>query len=190
MKRRKKPPADEIIRYYEIEQSKLLLDFEKVALFTEHPTSLGSFRERRLRQFLREFTPSQLSVHTGFVSDWNPNSGKIVDRQSRQVDCLVFDAQTLRPLLQTDDYAIILPQALYAAEGAALAAEDSFMQRPQLGLNFRPHLAERQAECPRMLIAEDRTIAIVVNHHKIWTPTHSHRKTRSEHEVHNQREDR
>jgi hypothetical protein len=115
MTRRNEPQTDEIIRYYEIEQSKLLLDFEKVALFTKHPTSLGSFRERRLRQFLREFTPSQLTVDTGFVSIWKPHSGRITDSQSRQIDCLVFDAQTLRPLLQTDDYAIISPEALYGA---------------------------------------------------------------------------
>jgi hypothetical protein len=115
MARRNEGKMNEIIRYYEIEQSKLMLDFEKVALFTQHPTSLGSFRERRLRQFLREFSPSQLTVHTGFVSVWNPHSGKISDHQSRQIDCLVFDAQTLHPLLQTDDYAIIAPSALYAA---------------------------------------------------------------------------
>ena len=70
MAKPKAPRTDEIIRYYEIEQSKLLLDFEKVALFTDHSTSLGSFRERRLRQYIREFTPSQLSVDTGFVSMW------------------------------------------------------------------------------------------------------------------------
>jgi hypothetical protein len=115
MARKNEPQADEIIRYYEIEQSKLLLDFEKIALFTKHPTSLGSFRESRLRQFLREFTPSQLTVDTGFVSVWEPHSGRITDSQSRQIDCLVFDAQTVRPLLQTDDYAIISPEALYAA---------------------------------------------------------------------------
>ena len=115
MAKPKAPRTDEIIRYYEIEQSKLLLDFEKVALFTDHSTSLGSFRERRLRQYIREFTPSQLSVDTGFVSMWKRDSGKIADARSRQIDCLVFDAHTVRPLLQTDDYAIISPEAFYAA---------------------------------------------------------------------------
>ncbi|MBH5371008.1 DUF6602 domain-containing protein [Bradyrhizobium glycinis] len=115
MKKSSQGPAEEVIRFYEIEQAKLLLDFEKVALFTKHPTSLGQFRESRLRQYLRDFTPSRLTVGTGFVSTWNQGSGKISDDQSKQIDCLVFDSQTFSPLLHTDDYSIIFPEAFYAA---------------------------------------------------------------------------
>jgi len=107
--------ANQIKRFYEIEQAKLILDFEKITLFTTHPTSLGSFRERRLRQYLKDFTPRQLSVESGFVSTWEPLSGRITDKQSRQIDCLVFDATKRQMLLATDDFAIIEPESLYAA---------------------------------------------------------------------------
>jgi len=66
---------NKIYQFYEIEQSKLLLDFEKIALFTKHPGSLGAFREARLRKYLKDLTPGALSVGSGFVSVWDdPNS--------------------------------------------------------------------------------------------------------------------
>jgi len=102
-------------RYYEIEQQKLLLDFEKVALFTQHPTSLGTFRERRLRQYLRDFTPLQLSLSTGFVIQSSPDAGVITERVSRQIDCLVHDESKRHPELRTDDYVVIRPDAMFAA---------------------------------------------------------------------------
>jgi hypothetical protein len=102
-------------RFYEIEQQKLFLDFEKVALFTRHPTSLGTFRESRLRQYLRDFTPKQLSMGTGFVSAFDTLSESGDFAQSRQVDCLVFDETQRHPELRTDDYVIIRPEALFAA---------------------------------------------------------------------------
>jgi len=104
-----------IAAFYEIEQGKLLLDFQKFRLFTQHPGSIGTFRERRLRQYLREVTPSRLSVGTGFVSHWIPKSGNIVDAQSRQIDCLIHDETQNAPYLRTEDYAIIRPEALFAS---------------------------------------------------------------------------
>ncbi len=99
-------------RVYEIEQQKLLLDFEKIALFTNHPTSLGTFRESRLRQYLREFTPRQLEMGMGFVTAYDASNRP---SQSRQVDCLVFDESKRHPELRTPDYAIVQPEAVFAA---------------------------------------------------------------------------
>lgn len=100
-------------RFYEIEQQKLLLDFEKVALFTQHPTSLGTFRENRLRQYLRDFTPRHLSLGTGFISEFDDHGSLVA--QSRQIDCMVFDENRYHPELRTEDYAIIRPEAFFAA---------------------------------------------------------------------------
>lgn len=110
-----KPDKNLIAIFYEIEQQKLLLDFKKIELFTRHPGSLGTFRERRLRQYLRDNTPNQLTIGSGFISRSLPLSGNVVDSQSRQVDCLVFDEMKHVPHLRTDDYTIISPDALYAA---------------------------------------------------------------------------
>lgn len=106
--------SDQVHRFYEIEQQKLLLDFEKISLFTRHPTSLGSYRESRLRQYLRDFTPRQLTLGTGFISVCTTN-GLVSDSQSRQIDCLVFDETRRHPELRTDDYVIVRPEAVYAA---------------------------------------------------------------------------
>lgn len=105
---------NKIYQFYEIEQSKLLLDFEKIALFTKHPGSLGAFREARLRKYLKDLTPGALSVGSGFVSVWDDHSGNIVDAQSRQVDCLVYDGNLEVPLLVSDDFVIVDPNSIYA----------------------------------------------------------------------------
>ena len=104
-----------ISAFYEIEQQHLLLDFKKIELFTRHPGSIGTYRERRLRQYLRDNTPNQLTIGSGFISKSLPLSGKVVDSQSRQVDCLVFDELKHVPHLKTDDYTIVNPESLYAA---------------------------------------------------------------------------
>jgi len=121
-------------RFYEIEQQKLFLDFEKIALFTRHPTSLGTFRESRLRQYLREFTPKQLSMGTGFVAVCK-SVGVICDSQSRQIDCLVFDETKRHPELRTDDYVIVRPEAMYAA--IEVKSELTFYKQkgPKSGVN-------------------------------------------------------
>jgi hypothetical protein len=106
---------DVIAAFYEIEQEKLLLDFRKIELFTRHPGSIGTFRERRLKQYLREVTPTQLSVGSGFISNWFSHEHNAAYVQSRQVDCLIFDETRNVPYLHTGDYTIIKPEAFYAA---------------------------------------------------------------------------
>lgn len=107
--------SSSVKRYYEIEQNKLLLDFEKVSLFTSHPTSLGTFREQRLRQYLRDFTPTQLSLSSGFITAGNEVSETAMNLSSRQVDCLVFDEHQRHADFRTEDYVIIGPEQLFAA---------------------------------------------------------------------------
>lgn len=102
-------------RFYEIEQQKLMLDFEKVALFTSHGPSLGAFREHRLRQYIRDFTPHSLEIGSGFVTRTLEGSGRLIDDQTRQIDCLVYATKDRQPVLQTDDYVIVEPEAVYAA---------------------------------------------------------------------------
>ncbi len=72
---------------------------------------------------------------------------------------------------------------VFGKKGAALAGKNRLMQRPELRLDFGPHLVKRQAESPRMLLAKNRLIAVVVDHREIGPPPHRHRKARCEHDV-------
>lgn len=107
--------ASAAARFYELELQKLLIDFEKVALFTTHPTALGTYRERRLRQYLRDFTPMQLSLSTGFAVDPALDASDMSGPRSRQIDCLVYDETRRHPELRTDDYVVVRPEAMFAA---------------------------------------------------------------------------
>ena len=65
-------------------------------------------------------------------------------------------------------------------EGAAFARQHRAVQRRELLLQFRPGVAERNAERVRMLLAEHRQIAVVVDEDEVRPPAHRHRELRGE----------
>ena len=71
------------------------------------------------------------------------------------------------------------PQIL-GEERAALAGEDRTMDRLELLLQLRPRLAERQPERIRVLVAEDRQVAVIVDQHEVRPPAQPHRKRRGQ----------
>ena len=101
--------------YYDLEQRKLLLASEEVGMFTKHAPSIGSFRERCLRDYLRKHIHNRFSLTGGFVVDHDETGTNIVDRYSRQVDCLVFDDVDFAPLLRAHDFSCVAPRAVVAA---------------------------------------------------------------------------
>lgn len=104
-----------VSKFYEIEFDKLNIEFDKIALFTKHPSTIGIYRERVLKDYLRNFIPGYLSFGTGFVynNDINKND-EIYSSQTKQIDCLVYDEKIHTPYLKTDDFVIIKPESLYA----------------------------------------------------------------------------
>lgn len=105
-----------VSKFYQIELEKLLNEFEKIRLFTTHPTTLGSYRERVLKNFLRQFTPKNLTIGSGFVFDFkNAEKDKLYFEQTKQIDCLIYDENNYTPFLKTEDFVIIEPESLFAA---------------------------------------------------------------------------
>jgi hypothetical protein len=103
-----------ITDFYDLEARKIRADGEKVALFTGHPTALGSFREARLRQYISEHVPARYEVTSGFITSHDPNSENIHDLSSRQIDCLIHEPGEYAPLLKSTDFAVVVPQAVAA----------------------------------------------------------------------------
>lgn len=99
--------------YYAIEQKRILLEAEKIALFTKHGPTIGAYREAVLREYLRRMTPSSLRVTTGFVSP-NDNHEDLTSGQSRQIDVLIHDPDAYAPLLDTEGMTVIRSQSLLA----------------------------------------------------------------------------
>ncbi|WP_201009069.1 DUF6602 domain-containing protein [Paenibacillus glycanilyticus] len=98
--------------YFKLELKMLMAEFEKIKIFTKHPTTLGSYREQVLRDYLSKFTPNYLTIKSGFVAvdSLSPSSD-----QTKQVDCLIFDSNSFIPYLETSDFAVIRPEALFGA---------------------------------------------------------------------------
>ncbi|WHH61175.1 DUF6602 domain-containing protein [Petroclostridium sp. X23] len=102
--------------FYEIEQSNLLSQSKKVSLFTKHPGTIGSFREELLKSYLRKFTPLGLSVKSGFIGDYKETSDdSIFNDQTKQVDFLVYDNKKDITFFETENFAIVKPNSVYAA---------------------------------------------------------------------------
>lgn len=102
--------------FYEIEQSNLFNQAKKITLFTKHPQTIGEFREDLLKEYLKRFTPSQLTIKSGFISDYsNTQDDELFNQQTRQIDFLVYDEHKDIKFFDTDNFAIIKPSMAYAA---------------------------------------------------------------------------
>lgn len=103
-----------VSKFYDLEARKILADGESVALFTDHPGTLGAFREARLRTYLRDHVGACYVLASGFVVDHDPGSELISDRSSRQVDCLIYEPRTRAPLIAVDSFSAVLPPQVAA----------------------------------------------------------------------------
>lgn len=93
----------------------MLSEFEKISLFSKHPTTLGNYREQVLKQYLRKFTPDNLAIGSGFIYDHgNAEQDKLYAQQTKQIDCLIYDNRNYTPFLKAADFVIIDPRALFA----------------------------------------------------------------------------
>lgn len=129
-----------IAEFYDLEASKLIADGKKVALFTNHPGTLGAFREARLRQYLIDHVPHGYVVRSGFISYSDKNSEDISDTASKQIDCLVYESRNQAALLETSDFVCI------EAKNAAAIVEI----KSTLGINrtFAPNKAPPSDDFP------------------------------------------
>jgi hypothetical protein len=102
--------------FYEIEEQRLLDEAKKVSLFTDHPSTLGQFREDLLRQYLKKFTPNLYTVKSGFIADYR-GTGKdeLFSTKTRQIDFLVYNKNNDVPFFETDNFAIVRPNSAFAA---------------------------------------------------------------------------
>jgi hypothetical protein len=98
-------------RYFQIEEQKLLLEAEKIALFTNHNPTIGSYREAVLRRYIRQFVPGGLKIGSGFVSR-NENAIDLTEGQSRQIDVLIYNDSNYQPILEAEDFVVIRPESL------------------------------------------------------------------------------
>ena len=87
-------------RFYQIEQEQLLLEAEKVSLFTKHNPTIGSYREAILRDYIRKFIPPSLSIKSGFVATTSTQES-LLENTSRQIDVLVYDNDQYLSLFET-----------------------------------------------------------------------------------------
>src|SRR5438270_13745037 len=72
------------------------------------------------------------------------------------------------------------PRVIFGEIGFALAAQNRFVQRAELGVDFPPDLTQRTAQGLRVLVAQNGPIGIVVDEDQLGPPSNCHREPRSE----------
>lgn len=103
-----------IAKFYDLEALKITADGEKISLFTGHPGTLGTFREARLKQYLRDHVGDAFTISEGFITRHDPDGEDIYDASSRQIDALIYDGAMSPPLLRTDDFVVVAPSSVAA----------------------------------------------------------------------------
>jgi hypothetical protein len=73
----------------------------KAQSYVTHSHSLGTLREKMVRNFIRHETPERCRVETGFIR--NLQSGDV----SRQCDLLIHDPTDLPPLYRWEDFVVV-----------------------------------------------------------------------------------
>ena len=91
-----------------------------------HYPSLGRYKERLLSKLISDYIPRSCEVGTGFVlfphEDANPAGGaenhdplnKSAFAISRQCDLLVFDSNSVPPVVRDEDFVVVRPEAVRA----------------------------------------------------------------------------
>lgn len=99
-----------IAEYYDLETTKLIADAKRVALFTDHPGTVGAYREARLREYLKDHVAGRFRIANGFISDRDDISNDISDQSSKQIDCLIYDETDRAALIETDSFVCVEPE--------------------------------------------------------------------------------
>jgi hypothetical protein len=104
-----------VSKYYELELNQLLCEFNKISLFTEHPATIGTYREQVLKNYLKKFLPKNITISSGFIFDHNnAEQNQLFSQQTKQIDCLIYDNNNYTPFLKTENFVIIDPNSLFA----------------------------------------------------------------------------
>lgn len=90
---------------------------------SHHSASEGTYCEALLKEFLRRTLPRHVSVDGGFIrrvsdSDWRPESRAPLPVDAPiatpQLDIIVHDTHSYAPLLRSEDFVVVLPEAVRA----------------------------------------------------------------------------
>jgi hypothetical protein len=91
---------------------RLLAQADLFSTLTDHPSLLGSARERALAELLREVVPRRLEILTGAIARLD-GTGEPRAATS-QIDLMVVDTMDYPTILRAGETAIVLPQSVRA----------------------------------------------------------------------------
>jgi hypothetical protein len=107
--------APGLASYYSSQAEAMLSQFQNINHLlgpTHDQTHPGTFCEVLLRDFLRRFLPTYLSVDKGYVFGRAVLQGK--DIHCPEIDILIHDTHTYAPLFRMGDFVIVQPEAVKA----------------------------------------------------------------------------
>jgi hypothetical protein len=111
--------------FYSADAEALRIKFrqiEQLIGLSHHSTSEGTYCEVLLKEFLRRTLPGHVSVDSGFIrrvseTDWSQQSAALPSAApiaTPQLDIIVHDTQGFSPLFRSEDFVVVLPEAVRA----------------------------------------------------------------------------
>lgn len=121
-----KPNNLSLADFYSADAEALLTKFKQIQHLlglSHHSPSEGTYCESLLKEFLRRTLPGQVSVDGGFIrrvsdTDWTAGSIKSLPPNAPiatpQLDIIIHDTQNYSPLFRSEDFVVVLPEAVRA----------------------------------------------------------------------------
>jgi hypothetical protein len=121
-----KPGQLSLADYYSADAEALLTKYRQIEHLIgprHHSPSDGTFCEALLKEFLRRALPGHVSVDGGFIrrvsnANWAPQANAPLPPEAPiatpQIDIIVHDTQNYAPLFRSEDFVVVLPEAVRA----------------------------------------------------------------------------
>jgi hypothetical protein len=114
-----------LAEFYSADAETLRLKYnqvEKLIGLGHHSPSEGDYCEALLKEFLRRTLPRHVSVDSGFIrrvsnTDWSQSSSSLAPGTpiaTPQLDIIVHDSNDYAPLFRSEDFVVVLPEAVRA----------------------------------------------------------------------------
>ena len=91
-----KSDSEKSKKYYGSLADEIAIKSNQISLLVSHGQTVGNYREHILRELLKKYVPSKLSVATGFI-----------EGISRQIDILIYDSLNYSPTFKEGDLVVV-----------------------------------------------------------------------------------
>ena len=147
--------------YYSADAEALPIKYRQIEHLigpSHHAVSEGTYCEVLVKEFLRRTLPRHVSVDSGFIrrvsdTDWSqklPALPADAPIATPQLDIIVHDTEKYAPLFRSEDFVVVLPEAVRAVMEVKKCLDRSKLAEAVENIGTTTHLLRRWVHQPRV----------------------------------------